>query len=325
MVTLLIANLGVTIAEFAGIAASLELLGINKYIAIPLIAFAIWFVLTKGSYSIVEKVFTLLSVVFVSYIISAFFAKPEWGNVLHQSITPTFRWDKGFVLVFIGMIGTTISPYMQFYLQSSIVDKGITLKDYKYEKWDVFLGAFWQDFVAFFIIVSTAAVLYKNGILIETAEQAAIALRPFAGNFAYLLFALGLFGASTLAAGVLPLSTSYAICEAFGFESGLNNKFKDAPAFYSIYTFMIAISAIVILIPNISLMGIMVISQQINGILLPIILIFMLKLVNNKHIMGEHTNTKLFNFLAWGTVAFIVGLTVVLFGFYFTDLVKIIL
>lgn len=320
MLTLLIANLGVTIAEFAGIAAALELLGINKYIAVPLVALAIWLILTKGSYSTVEKIFTLLSVVFISYIFSAFLAKPEWGNVLKQSVTPVFRWNKEFILVFIGMIGTTISPYMQFYLQSSIVDKGITLKDYKYTRWDVLIGSFWQDFVAFFIIVSTAAVLYKNGIAIETAEQAAAALKPFAGNFAYILFAAGLFGASALAAGVLPLSTSYAICEAFGFESGLNNKLSDAPVFYSIYTFMIALSAGIILIPKVSLIGIMMLSQQINGLLLPIILIFMLKLINNKHVMGSHVNGRLYNALAWATTFFIILLAVILLAMTAADL-----
>jgi NRAMP (natural resistance-associated macrophage protein)-like metal ion transporter len=315
MITLLIANMGVTIAEFAGIAAALELLGISKFIAVPLVALAIWFLLTKGSYSIVEKIFAFLAIVFISYIFSAFLSKPEWGSVLRQSVTPTFKWDRGFILAFIGMIGTTISPYMQFYLQSSIVDKGITLKDYKYEKLDVFIGSFWGNFVAFFIIVSTAAVLFKNGIVIETAEQAAIALKPLAGNFAFLLFAIGLFGASTLAAGVLPLSTSYAICEAFGFESGLDNKFKEAPIFYFIYSFMIFASAAIILIPHISLMGIMVVSQQINGFLLPIILIFMLKLINNKHIMGKHTNGRVYNIIAWATVVFVILLTFVLLGF----------
>lgn len=210
------------------------------------------------------------------------------------------------------MIGTTITPWMQFYLQSSVVDKGVDVKNLKYQRWDVFLGAFWTDFIAFFIVVATAATLYKHGINIETAEDAAKALEPFAGKYASSLFAIGLFGASLLGAHILPLSTAYAITEAFGFENGLDKKFKEAPVFYGIILLFIVIGAGIILLPNIPLIKLMIIAQEINGILLPIILIYMLKLTNDKEIMGEYVNSKLFNVIAWVTVVFIIILTLIL-------------
>lgn len=312
MAILFAANFGVVLGDFAGVAASMELFGISKYISVPTVAVLIWLLVTKGSYSKVEKVFMLFTFVFFGYIISAFMAKPDWGHVFKSMATPTISLETGFLLAFIGMIGTTITPYMQFYLQSSIVDKKMSIKDYKYEKLDVYLGSFWGNAVSFFIIVCTAATLFKAGISIGSAGEAASALKPLAGQYAFILFGAGLFGASVLAAAIIPLSTSYAICEAFGWESGVDNKYKEAPAFFGIYTTLIVISSLLILIPGLSLMKIIIATQQIAGILSPIILIFMTILVNDKRIMGKYINTKVQNIVSIATVAFIVTLSVVL-------------
>lgn len=313
MIILFIANFGVCVGDFAGIAASMEMFGINKYISVPVMAFVVWFLITKGSYSNIEKVFLAFTFVFFSYIITCFIEKPDWHYVIRATFTPTMKFDRGFILAFIGMIGTTITPYMQFYLQSSVVDKGLQIKDYKYEKLDVYLGAIWGNLVAFFIIICTAVTLYKSGIKIDSAMQAAQALRPLAGHYASILFGIGLFGASVLATMVIPLSTAYAICECFGLESGLNHKYKDSPAFYGIFTFMIIFSSIIILIPNVSLVGVMLITQQLAGILCPIILIFMVILTNNKELMGKYANNGLQNIIIWITVIFIIVLSLILF------------
>jgi NRAMP (natural resistance-associated macrophage protein)-like metal ion transporter len=314
MSILLIANMGVVFGDFAGIAASLELFGISKFISIPIVSIAIWLLVTKGSYKKVENIFLLFTFVFFTYIISAFLTKPDWGNVFRSMATPTIELNSGFLLTFIGMIGTTITPYMQFYLQSSIVDKKLSLSDYKYEKLDVYLGSFWGNAVAFFIIICTAVTLYKAGISINSAEEAALALKPLAGDAAFMLFGAGLFGASVLATAVIPLSTSYAICEAFGWESGVDNDYKDAPAFFGIYTGIIILGALFILIPGISLIDIILATQQIAGILSPIILTFMIILINDKRIMGKHVNTKVQNIISWATVLFIITLSIILFA-----------
>ncbi|KRQ86510.1 Divalent metal cation transporter MntH [Caloramator mitchellensis] len=313
MVTLFIANFGVLVGDFAGIAASMELFGIAKYISVPLVAIFTLFIITRGNYSKTEKVFLAFTFVFFSYIITCFIAKPDWNVVFKEMFTPQIELNKGFILTFIGMIGTTITPYMQFYLQSSIVDKGLSIEDYKYEKIDVYLSAVWGDLVSFFIIVTTAITLYKNGIHIENAEQAALALKPLAGNYASALFGLGLFGASALAIAIIPLSTTYAICEAFGFERGLDNEYKEAPIFYGIFAGMIILSAVIVLIPNLSLVGIMLATQQMAGMLSPVILIFMVILTNKKEVMGEYTNSKTQNVIIWITVAFIVTLSIIIF------------
>lgn len=321
MVVLFVANLGVCIADFAGVAASLELFGVSKYISVPAIAVLVWLIVTKGNYTKTEKVFLAFTLVFFSYIITCFIVKPNWNEVIRATVTPTMKFDKDYILTFIGMIGTTITPYMQFYLQSSVVDKGISIKDYKYEKLDVYLAALWGDLVSFFIIVCTAVTLYKAGVKIDSAGQAAMALKPLAGNYAYILFGAGLFGASVLAIMIIPLSTTYAICESFGFESGMNNKYKEAPIFYGIFTFMIAFSALLILIPGLSLVKIMIITQQMAGILCPIILIFMVLLTNDKNIMGQYVNNKLQNIVIWITVTFIVFLSIILFISPILDLI----
>ncbi|MDF2882391.1 MAG: metal ion transporter, metal ion (Mn2+/Fe2+) transporter (Nramp) family protein [Clostridiaceae bacterium] len=313
MIILLTANLGVCIGDFAGIAASLELFNISKYITIPFFTLIIWLLLTRGTYSKAEKVFLLLTLTFFSYVITAFMLKPNWNSVLSNVFQPKADFDKNYFLVLIGMVGTTITPYMQFYLQSSVVDKGISLKEYKYEKMDVYLGTFWGILTALFITVCTAETLHKAGINISTAQDAALALKPLAGNYSFILFAIGLFGASFLACCIIPLSTAYAVCEAFGFESGLDNKIKEAPAFFSLFLFMLLVSALIVLLPKVSLISIILVTQQIAGVLCPVVLIFMIKLVNDKEVMGDYVNSKMQNFISKATVALIVGLTILAF------------
>ncbi|HEX2938102.1 MAG TPA: Nramp family divalent metal transporter [Ruminiclostridium sp.] len=313
MAVLLVANFTLVMADFAGVAMSLELFGISKFISVPISAVLIWFLITKGSYNRVEKVFLIFTIAFFAYIISAFQAKPDWSNVFGSMVHPSLAaMDKGYILVLIGLIGTTITPYMQFYLQSSIVDKHLSLRDYKYEKFDVYFGAVWGNAIAFFIIVCTAATLFKSHIVISTAKQAATALVPIAGQYASVLFGIGLLGASLLACAIIPLSTSYAVCEAFGFESGVDNDFREAPFFFGIFTFMIAASAALVLIPGLPLVQLAVATQQIAGILSPVILIFMIILVNDKRIMGKYVNSKVQNVVSIATVSFIVALSVIL-------------
>lgn len=313
MIILLIANLGVCIGDFAGIAASLELFHISKYISIPLFTLIVWLIITKGSYSKAEKIFLALTITFFSYVITAFMVKPDWANVFTKVIKPQAKFNKQYFAVLIGLVGTTITPYMQFYLQASVVDKGISIKDYKYEKIDVYSGTVWGILTAFFITVCTAETLHKAGIVISSAQDAAAALKPFAGNYSFILFAVGLFGASFLACCIIPLSTSYAVCEAFGFESGLNNKVKEAPVFFGLFLFMIIVSAAVILIPNLSLINIILVTQQLAGVLCPVVIIFMIKLANDPEIMGEYVNNHVQNFIAKSTAILIIVLAVITF------------
>lgn len=314
MFVLLIANLGVCIGDFAGIAASLELFHISKYISIPILTVLIWFILTKGDYPKAEKIFLFLTVTFFGYVVTAFLVKPDWGHVITSIVRPQAKFDRGYFLVFIGMVGTTITPYMQFYLQSSIVDKGISIKEYKYEKIDVYIGTIWAILIALFITVCTAETLFKAGINIDSAQDAAVALGPLAGNYSFLLFAIGLFGASFLACCVIPLSTAYAICEAFGFESGVDNKIKEAPVFFGLFLFMIVVSAVIVLIPNISLINIILVTQQLAGVLSPVVLIFMIILINDAEVMGKYVNSPMQNFIAKSTVILIIVLTALAIG-----------
>lgn len=313
MLVLVIANFGVSLADFAGIAVSLELFGISKYISVPVFAVAIWLLVSNGSYKRVEKIFLAFTLVFFGYIISCFLVRPDWGAVFQQSVMPTLTMSQGFLVTFIGMIGTTITPYMQFYLQSSVVDKRMKLSELKYAQIDACFGAVWGNVIAFFIIVCTAAALFKEGAVISSAQQAALALAPLAGHFATILFGAGLLGASVLACAVIPLSTSYAVCEAFGFESGVDNRASDAPTFYGIYTLMIILGAVVVLIPGLSLVRLTLFTQQLAGVLCPVILIFMTLLVNNKRIMENYANNKIQNVLSVATVVFILAMSVLLF------------
>lgn len=309
---LFIANIGNTMAEFAGVAASMEIFGVSRYISIPIAAVLVWILIVKGTYGIVEKIFLIASGFYVTYIISGLLAKPDWGVIAAQSIAPSFHFGTEYLLMFIGLVGTTIAPWMQFYIQSSVVEKGISVKDYKITRIDVIIGCLVTDLVAFFIIVTCAATIFVKNIRVETAQDAALALFPLAGQYSGILFALGLFNASIFAASILPLATSYTICEGMGWESGVNKKFRDAPQFYLLYTVMILVGALIILIPGMPLISIMWLSQVLNGILLPVVLGFMLVLINDKKLMGEYTNGKLYNLVSIGTVAVMSLLTVVL-------------
>jgi NRAMP (natural resistance-associated macrophage protein)-like metal ion transporter len=302
MIVLLLANLGNTLSEFAGIAASMEIFGVSKYISVPVGAFLVWWMVVKGNYKSVEKVFLIACVFYLSYIISGFIVKPNWLEIKTAIITPTLKFDTGMLTMAIGIVGTTIAPWMQFYLQSSIVDKGLKAESYKYARMDVIFGSVTVNIVAFFIIMLCAVTLFQNGLKIETAKDAAQALAPLAGIHCSWLFAFGLLNASLFAASILPLSTAYTICEAFGWESSLNTKIVDAPQFYSLYSLMIFLGAGFILLPNVPLIAIMYYSQVINGILLPFILIFMLLLINDKRIMGNYVNGRFMNIVSWGTV-----------------------
>lgn len=312
MVVLLIANIGTTASEFSGIATSFEIFGISKFIAVPIMAFLVWWSVLKGSYSRIEKAFFILCATFLSYIVSGVIIDPPWQEVMLASVTPNFSWDAEFLMIAIGIIGTTITPWGQFYIQAAVVDKGITAKDYRYTFWDVMLGAFFTWLIAFFIIVATAATLHVNHISIETVKDAAIALEPLAGKYASALFSFGLLGASMLAAFILPLSTAYAVCEAFGFESGVSRTSKEAPVFFGIYTVLIVLGAGIALWPGLSLYKVMLASQVVNGVLLPPILIFMVLIASNKSVMGKYANTTWYNVVSWVFTGVLVILTLLL-------------
>ena len=312
MVGLLVADLGNTISEFAGVAASMEIFGVTKYIAVPIGAFLIWIVVVKGTYKHVERVFLVASGLYLTYIVSGAMAHPPWGTVMKEMVVPNFSFSNDYLAMLIGLVGTTIAPWMQFYIQSAVVEKGITAKQYGYSKLDVIFGCFMTDIVALFIVVACAATIFAHGIHIDTAKDAAVALEPLAGRWASTLFAFGLLNASIFSASILPLATAYYICEAFGVEAGIDKSWDEAPVFYWLYTLLIIIGAGVILIPNVPLILVMLWSQVINGILLPFILLYMLSLVNNRDIMGDYVNSKGFNMIAWLTTIIMIGLTVML-------------
>jgi NRAMP (natural resistance-associated macrophage protein)-like metal ion transporter len=301
MLALLIANAGVTVSEFVGIAAASELFGIPHYISVPLTAIVIWFLIVKGSYKRVERVFLLMSLVFLGYVVSAFLSRPDWSAVAVGLVRPEFKLEHAFLFTFVAVIGTTISPYMQVYVQSSVVDKGVTPENYGKTKTDVWVGTIFAILIVFFIIVSTAATLHKAGIQISTAGDAANALRPLAGRYAQTLFGLGLFGASMLAAGVLPLATAYSISEALGFEKGVSRSFREAPIFLGTFTFLVAVGAFIAIVPNLPLIRVLLVTQVINGLLLPFVLFAVLRLVNNRELMGRHVNGPIYNIAAWLT------------------------
>jgi Mn2+/Fe2+ NRAMP family transporter len=313
MIALVITNFGNIMAEFAGVASSLELFGVSRYIIVPLAAAIVWMLVVQGTYSSVEKIFLVASAFYVCYIIAGVLAHPDWKTATVSMVTTpetSGMRNYGYVYMLIGLVGTTIAPWMQFYLQSSVVEKGITARQYRAARWDVIIGCLFAAVVAWFIIVACAATLNAAGIKgIPDASYAAQALRPLAGEYAYLLFAAGLFNASLFAASILPISTSYAVCEGLGFESGLDKKFHEAPAFYWLYTLLIIAGAGVLLMPRFPLAHIMVLSQVVNGVVLPFVLIFMLLLTNDRELMGEHINSRAFNIVAWLTVGVMIALT----------------
>ena len=312
MIGLVIANFATTISEFAGIAAAGEIFGVSKYILVPLIAVIVWFLILKSNYKILEKFFLVLILFYITYVIAGVMAKPDWGVVAKETVLPTITFSSAYLVVLIAVIGTTITPWMQFYLQSSIVEKGVKVKNYKYSRIEVILGCISTDVISFFIIVACATTLFPLGIKIASAGDAALALKPLAGHLASGIFATGLFGAALFGAFILPLATSFFICEAFGWESGVNKTFKQAKQFYVIIASMIILSALIILIPKIPLVWVMISSQVVNGVILPFTLIAMLFLINNEKLMGKYVNSKFYNIMVWATVVIVVILTILM-------------
>jgi len=307
---LVLTNFGNVIAEFAGIASSLEIFHVSKFASVPLCAFLVWLLVVKGTYKSVEKVFLVACLFYVTYIISGFMAKPNWSLVMEGFTRPSLRFSAGSIAMLIGVIGTTIAPWMQFYLQAAVVEKNINIRDYKHSRLDVVLGSIVVTVVAAFIILTCAETLFKAGIKIETAKDAALALAPLAGKYCSALFAFGLLNASLFAASILPLSTAFVVCEGMGWEAGVNKKFSEAPQFYGLYSLLIFLGAAIILLPKIPLFPIMYISQVINGIVLPLILIFMLFLINDKKLMGSHANKGIYNIISWITVVLLIGIEI---------------
>jgi NRAMP (natural resistance-associated macrophage protein)-like metal ion transporter len=315
IMTLLVAvNLMNVMSEFAGIAGSLGVLGVTKYISVPLCAVAVWLLVVKGDYASVEKIFLFACVFYICYVISGILVKPDWKAAAIRSVEPVLMLEPSYIYMLLGMVGTTIAPWMQFYLQAAVVEKGITAKEYAQSRIEVIVGCCMTSVIAFFIIVACAGAIYSvRPREIQDASEAALGLKPF-GQYAFLLFAFGLFNASIFAASILPLSTAYSVCEGLGFESGVNRRFREAPIFYSLYTLLIVVGAGVVLIPKFPLVQMILLSQVLNGVLLPFVLIFMLLLINKRDLMGEWCNPRWFNFVSWITVVFIIGLTMAWIG-----------
>lgn len=314
MLALLIANGGVTVSEFVGIAAAMELFGVARYISVPIAALVIWWLVVRGDYQRVERVFLAMSLVFLGYIVSAFLARPAWGTVAREMVRPSFELTPLYLFTFVAIIGTTISPYMQVFIQSSVVEKRVRPENYGLTKVDVWAGTVFAILIVFFIVVSTAATLHIHGEHVDTAAHAASALRPFASRYAEIVFAIGLFGASMLAAGVVPLATAYSITEAFGFEKGVSNSFREAPIFLGIFTFLVALGALVAMMPGLPIIRVLLLTQVINGVLLPVILFAILRLVNDRELMGSYVNGRLYNFGAWATALIVSGCSLLLLG-----------
>jgi NRAMP (natural resistance-associated macrophage protein)-like metal ion transporter len=314
MSALLLTNLGNVTAEFAGVAASLEIFGISRYVSIPVGGVMIWYLVVRGNYRVVEKVFLAACTIYLSYVISGILAKPDWGAVIAGVVQPEMKMDFHYLVMLMGIVGTTIAPWMQFYQQSTIVEKEIKVEHYRYVRWDVIIGCIFATIVVFFIIIACAATLHVKHVQIQTAEDAAIALAPLAGKYASILFALGLANASLFAASILPLSTAYSVCEGMGWEAGIDKNFHEAPQFIGLYTGLIIIGGVLVLIPKAPLIHIMLLSQVINGMLLPFILIFILLLVNKKALMGSHVNPPWYNKIAWMAIVGLIVLSVALLG-----------
>jgi Mn2+/Fe2+ NRAMP family transporter len=312
MIGLFIANLGTTVANFAGWAASMEIIGLSKYLMVPLGAIGIWMLVTRGSYRFVESILLIACLLYFGYVISGFMAHPDWSEVFKKTVLPDIKLNTEYIYLCIAIIGTTITPWMQFYLQSSIAEKGVQKEEYKATRLDVIIGCSITDIIAFFIIVTCATTLFSAGIRINEASEAADALRPLAGNYASLIFAISLANASLLGAIIVPLATAYYICEALGWERGVNKTFREAPQFMGIYTIIISVSALLILLPGAPLVSLMVLSAVVNGLLLPFVLVYAISLVNNKRLMGEYVNSKTYNYISWGTIITIIALTIVL-------------
>lgn len=313
-VGLLIADIGNTTTEFAGVAGSMQVFDVSKYISVPISAVLVWWMVVKGTYKFSERVFLLFSAFLLVYVVSALLGKPHWHEIGQAVIKPDIKFTKDYLVIVIGIIGTTIAPWMQFYMQSAVIEKGLKITDYKYTLADVIIGSVITVVVAFFIIVACASTLHVKGIVINEAKDAAFALKPLAGNLASATFAFGLFIASIFSATILPVATAFYVCEAFGFEAGIDKKWKDAPQFYWLFTSIIIIGAAIILIPNAPLILITLWSQVANGVLLPVVLICMILIVNNKEVMGEYVNKPMQNIFGWFTIVVLIGLTIALFA-----------
>jgi NRAMP (natural resistance-associated macrophage protein)-like metal ion transporter len=313
MILLVIVNFGNVIAEFSGIAGSMQLFHISKYLSVPVCALLVWLLVVKGDYKGVEKVFLVASAFYIAYIFAGFFSHPAWHTALLATVKlpPHSYWHKtGYIYMTVAVIGTTISPWMQFYMQSSVVEKGTNVKQLGASRADVVVGSLFTDIVGWFIIIACAATLFVHGMgAIQVPSDAAEAMKPLAGQYAFILFAAGLFNASLFAASILPLSTAYTVCEGMGFESGLDKSFREAPAFYWLYSLLIAAGAGVVLWPHFPLVKVTILSQVLNGVLLPVVMIFMLVLINKTDLMGKHTNNRWFNVIAWGTAIIVIGLS----------------
>lgn len=315
MFLLSLADLGNIMAEFAGIASGMAIFGVSKYISVPVGAFLVWIVIVRGRYRPVERLLILFSLIYFAYPVSAILARPDWSEALYHTVVPQFRADRAYTTMMIGLIGTTITPWMQFYLQAAIVEKGVSKRDYRLAKWDVIVGCIITDVVAFFIVVACAATIHKAGLgALEDPAEAAVALRPFAGQFASFLFGVGLVNASVLSAAILPLATAYNVCEGLGFESGVDKSFREARVFYTLYTALIGVGAATVLIPGIPLLKVILLSQVANGILLPFVLVFMLILVNRRDLMGSMCNRRAGNLIAGTLTVVMIILTLLLLG-----------
>jgi NRAMP (natural resistance-associated macrophage protein)-like metal ion transporter len=312
IIFLLIADFANTVAEFSGLAAAMELLGVSKYITVPIGAFGIWYMVVKGTYRSVEKIFMFACLIYVTYIISGIMAKPVWPAVMKSLAVPKIHFQPSYLMMLVGIIGATVAPWMQFYMQASYVEKGTEIDDYKVVKWGVIAGCFITNIVAFFIIVACSSTIFKHGIPINSAAEAALALGPLAGKYATILFAIGLANASLFAASILPLTTAYYICEGMGWNAGVNKSFKEAPQFFGLYTGIILFGALFVLIPKLPLLFIMYLSQVVNGMVLPFVLIFIIKIINDKDLMGGHVNSRSYNMISYATIIFVIMITLMM-------------
>lgn len=309
---LVLSNIGNTTTEFAGVAGSMEIFGISKYISVPIAAIMVWFLVVKGTYQIAERIFLVFSASLLTYVVSALMSKPQWGEIGNAIIRPQMEFNTAGLAMVIALVGTTIAPWMQFYMQSSVIEKGLQMKNYRYTLIDIVVGCIITVVVAFFIMVACGATLFPEGIIINEAKDAALALKPLAGELASHVFAFGLFVASVFSATILPLATAFYVSEAFGFEAGIDKKWHEAKEFYTLYTFILVLSALIILIPGAPLIQISVWSQVINGILLPVVLVSMIILINNKKIMGNYVNKPYQNIIGWGAVIILTCLSLAL-------------
>jgi Mn2+/Fe2+ NRAMP family transporter len=312
MLALLVANFGTTVAEFSGVAAAFSLAHIPAWLCVPPVAAGVWLLVTRGSYRKVERVFLALTVVYAAYVVAGLLAQPDWGSALHGTVVPAVQMKSLWLLTVIAAIGTTITPWGQFFIQAYVVDKRISIRDYGFTRMEVYAGAVFTNAIDLFIVLACAATLYASGTVVETAQEAAQALAPVAGRAAELLFGFGLLNVSILGAAILPLTTAYAVTEAFGFESGLDKRFDEAQVFNGLLTAFILIPALVAIVPDLPLVKVMLLSQDVNGVLLPVILIYVLKIINDPAVMGDHVNGRSYNAIAWAFSIALIGLSVTL-------------